>query len=92
MTSSPSTRRRIATLVGALASPLIAAGLLIGWAPTAGAQPSSDAQCSSMTMPTGQAGANPNALTRAGQVGSAAGGGTPASSSMPVDCSPASHG
>lgn len=88
---SPTTRRRTAVILGALAAPLIAAGLLLGSSATAGAQPASDTQCSSTTMPTSQAGVTPNGLTRAGQIGSAAATGTPAAS-MPVDCTAASHG
>lgn len=88
---SPTTRRRTAVILGALAAPLIAAGLLLGSSATAAGQPASETQCSSTTMPTSQAGATPNGLTRAGQIGSAAGTGTPAAS-MPVDCTAASHG
>ncbi|NBP86621.1 MAG: hypothetical protein EBU54_16135 [Mycobacteriaceae bacterium] len=92
---SPTTRRRTAVILGALAAPLIAAGLLLGSSATAAGQPASETQCSSMTssmtVPTSQAGVTPNGLTRAGQIGSAAATGTPAGS-MPVDCTAASHG
>lgn len=85
------TRRVTATLSG----PLVAAGIIlgsmvIGETATAGAQPG-DGQCSSMTMTGGQDAAGPNALTRAGQIGAAAG---PSASdgSMALNCQAASHG
>ena len=84
------------TLAATLSGPLVAAGIIlgsmvIGEAATANAQPSTDGQCSSMPMTNGQDGTAPNALTRAGQVGAAAG---PSASdgSMVVSCQPASHG
>ena len=92
MTNTTFGRKLAATLSG----PLVAAGILagsmvIGEPATANAQPTTDSQCSSMTMTNGQDGTAPNGLTRAGQVGAAAG---PSASdgSMAVNCQPASHG
>lgn len=92
MTTTATTRR----ITAALSGPLLAAGIFlggmaIGGTATASADPMSSGQCSSMTMTSGQDGTGPNALTRAGQVGAAAG---PSASdgSMAVDCAPASHG
>lgn len=91
MITTAFTRRITATLSG----PLVAAGIfmgamVIGDTATASAQPAADGQCTSMTMTGGQDGTAPNALTRAGQVGAAAG---PSASdgSMAVNCQPASH-
>ena len=92
-TTKPNSRtgtRRSAIIAGMLAAPLMAAGLLLGTAAIAEAQPATDAQCTSMTMPSGQSAASPNSLTRAGQIGAATGAG--GAQSMPVDCTPASHG
>ena len=61
-----------------------------GTASTAEAQPATDAQCTSMAMPSGQGAPSPNSLTRAGQIGAATGAG--GAQSMPADCTPASHG
>jgi hypothetical protein len=84
------------TLTATLSGPLVAAGILlgsmvIGESATANAQPATDGGCSSMPMTNGQDGTAPNALTRAGQVGAAAG---PSASdgSMAVNCQPAGHG
>ena len=92
MNATPFARRITATLSG----PLVAAGIIlgamvIGDTATASAQPTTDGQCTSMTMTGGQDGTAPNALTRAGQIGSAAG---PSASdgSMAVDCQAAGHG
>lgn len=78
-----------------VAGPIVAAGILLGSLTVAGpsiagADPM-DNQCTGMTMTNGQEGTAPNALTRAGQVGAAAG---PSASdgSMAVNCQPASHG
>ena len=92
MTNTAITRR----ITAALAGPLVAAGVLIGtMAATepavAGAQPAADGQCASMTMTQPQGGANPGALTRAGQV-AAATGSSASDGSMAVACEPASHG
>ena len=83
------------TLAAAVSGPLVAAGIMlgsivIGDSATASAQPTTDSQCASMPMTSGQDGTAPNALTRAGQVGAAAG---PSASdgSMAVNCQPASH-
>jgi len=85
------TRRITATLSG----PLVAAGILlgamvIGDSATASADPAADGQCTSMAMTGGQGGSAPNGLTRAGQIGAAAG---PSASdgSMAVNCQPAGH-
>lgn len=79
----------------ALTAPAVAAGILLGGlaggAGIASAQPADGGGCSTMTMPGGQSGANPAALTRAGQVANAAGPGA-SDGSMAVDCQPASHG
>lgn len=82
--------------LAALTAPLVAVGVLLGGlalggAAVASAQPADSGGCSAMTMTSGQNGANPSAMTRAGQVASAAG---PSASdgSMAVDCRPASHG
>ena len=84
------------TLTAAVSGPLVAAGIMlgsmvIGEAASAGADPTSDSQCSSMPMTDGQNASGPSALTRAGQVTAAAG---PSASdgSMAVNCAPASHG
>lgn len=83
-------RRRYAIAVGALAAPVIAAGLILGSATAANAQPNAGGQCTSMTMSSAQGGANPSELTRAGQL-SAGGSAGPSTDSMPVNCAPASH-
>ncbi len=84
------------TLTTTLSGPLVAAGILlgsmvVGESATANAQPVTDGQCSSMPMTDGQDGTGPNALTRAGQVGAAAGP-TASDGSMTVNCRPAGHG
>ena len=84
------------TLTAALSGPLVAAGIIlgsmvIGETASASAQPATNGQCSSMPMTNGQDPAGPSALTRAGQVGAAAGPSAP-DTSMTVDCQPASHG
>jgi len=92
MNTTTFTRRITATVSG----PIVAAGIILGSMvigdnATAAAQPTMSGQCTSMTMTDGQGGANPNALTRAGQVGAAAGSGA-SDGSMAVDCQAASHG
>jgi hypothetical protein len=84
------------TLAATLSGPLIAAGVILGSmvlgdSATANAQPSTDGQCTSMPMTDGRDGTAPNALTRAGQLGAAAG---PSASdgSMAVNCQPVGHG
>jgi hypothetical protein len=83
-------------ITAAVSGPLLAAGIflgsmVIGGTAAANADPMSGGQCTSMTMTNGQDGTAPNGLTRAGQVGAAAG---PSASdgSMAVNCAPASHG
>ena len=76
----------------AFAAPVVAAGILIGTliaggSAVAGAQPVTNDQCTTMTMPA-QSGPNPSALTRAGQINGASAPDT----SMTVNCQPASHG
>lgn len=77
------------------AGPLIAAGIFLGsvaaLAPAIASAEPMDGQCTSMTMTDGQSGANPGALTRAGQVGVATGS-SASDGSMAVSCQPASHG
>lgn len=82
--NSSITRRLIAAATGSL----VATGMLLGTGAIAAAQPT---DCTPMTMTNGASDANPNALTRAGQIGAAS---APSASdgSMPVDCKPASHG
>lgn len=86
------TVRKVAVEVGA---PLIAAGILVGGivagtSAIAAAQPG-DTPCATMSMTNGADVPTPNGLTRAGQVGAAAG---PSASdgSMAASCAPASHG
>ncbi len=91
--TNPTITRRI---TAGLAGPLVAAGILLGGAvvggtATAAAQPASSDQCTSMTMTQGSGGTNPNALTRAGQIGAASGSGA-SDGSMAAACQPASHG
>lgn len=84
-------------ITAAISRPLVAAGVILGaWAvgpaATAFAAPATDTQCSSMAMPDTQAGgANPNPLTRAGQIG-AAGNNAASSGGMPMDCNAVGHG
>ena len=92
MTTTTFTRR----VTAAVSAPLVAAGIIlgsmvIGSTGIASAQPTSGGQCAGMTMTDGQGGANPSALTRAGQIGAAAGPGA-SDGSMAVDCQAASHG
>lgn len=83
-------------LTASLSGPLVAAGIIIGSmvigdSATANAQPTIDGPCTSMPMTDGQDGTAPNALTRAGQVGSVTGS-SASDGSMAVNCTPASHG
>lgn len=92
MTNTTITRR----ITAALAGSLVAAGILIGTTAAAdpavaGAQPAAGGQCAGMTMTKARGGANPGALTRAGQV-AAATGSTASDGSMAAPCEPASHG
>jgi len=92
MTKTNFGRKLAATLSGPLlAAGILAGSMVIGGSAIAGAQPTTDSQCSSMTMTNGQDGTAPNRMTRAGQVGAAAG---PSASdgSMAVNCQAASHG
>ena len=93
MKNNSARRRLSATLSG----PLVAAGIILGTmvigpTATASAQPTTDSQCSGMPMADSRDGTAPNALTRAGQVGSATAGSGASDGSMPADCTPASHG
>ena len=79
----------------ALAGPLVAAGIMLGSmviseTASAGAEPTSGGQCTSMTMTDGQGASSPNALTRAGQIGAAAGPGA-SDGSMTVNCQATGH-
>ena len=66
------TRRITTALTGTITAAGIFAGSLVLGAAEAGAQPTTGTQCSSMSMPAGQAdAATPNPLTRAGQIGAA---------------------
>ena len=86
------TRRITTALAGTIAAAGIFAGTLVLGTTEAGAQPATDAQCSSMSMPGGQADANSlNPLTRAGQVGAAGNTGASAGSGAPMDCQAAGH-
>jgi hypothetical protein len=86
------TRRITTALAGTIAAAGIFAGSLVLGATEAGAQPATNTQCSSMSMPSGQADAdNLNPLTRAGQVGAASNTGAPAGSGAPMDCQAAGH-
>lgn len=86
------TRRITAALAGAIAAAGIFAGTLVLGATEAGAQPATDAQCSSMAMPGGQANANNlNPLTRAGQIDAAGNTGSPAGSGAPMNCQAVGH-
>lgn len=92
MNTSPIARRITAALSGSVvAAGIILGTMVIGETATASADPMSGGQCTSMTMTNGQDGTSPNALTRAGQIGAAAG---PSASdgSMAANCAPASHG
>jgi hypothetical protein len=86
------TRRITTALAGVIAAAGIFAGSLVLGATEAGAQPTTGTQCSSMSMPAGQAdAAAANPLTRAGQIGAA--GNAPASSgSGAMDCQAVGHG
>lgn len=82
------------SLAADVAAPAVAAGILIagivaGGSAIATAQPM-DGQCSTMTMTSGANVPAPSGLTRAGQVGAAAG---PSASdgSMAAPCQPAGH-
>jgi len=87
------TRRITTALAGTIAAAGIFAGSLVMGATQAGAQPATNAGCSSMAMPGSQADAdNLNPLTRAGQVGAAGNTGTPGGSGAPMDCQPVGHG
>jgi hypothetical protein len=86
--------RRLTALV---AGPLIAGGLILGGVvvgspASAGAQPAVGGGCTTMTMTAGQSGPNASALTRAGQIGAAAGPAAASDGAMAVDCQPAGHG
>ena len=86
------THRITAALAGAIAAAGIFAGTLVLGATEAGAQPATDAQCSSMAMPSGQANANNlNPLTRAGQIDAAGNTGSPAGSGAPMNCQAVGH-
>lgn len=85
------------TFTASLSGPLVAAGIIlgsmvVGQTATANAQPTTDSQCTSMPMTGGQEGMAPNALTRAGQVGTATTDSNASDGSMPANCTPASHG
>ena len=86
------TRRITTALAGTIAAAGIFAGSLVLGATEAGAQPASGTQCSSMSMPAGQAdAAATNPLTRAGQIGAA--GNAPApNASGAMDCQAVGHG
>lgn len=85
---------RTRTFRAILAAPILAAGVLgatFSVAAPATAEPVSGSGCTSMAMPGTQATAgNPNALTRAGQVGGV--NAPQASTDAPMGCSAASHG
>lgn len=85
------TTRRFTAIVAlpAATAGILLGGLAFGGQAIAGAQPA-DSQCAGMTMTSGQGGANPGALTRAGQVGAAA---APSASdgAMAVNCQPVGH-
>ena len=85
------TRRITTALAGTIAAAGIFAGSLVLGTTEAGAQPTTDTQCSSMSMPAGQADADAaNPLTRAGQLGAA--GNAPASGgSGAMDCQAVGH-
>ena len=86
------TRRITTALAGAIAAAGIFVGTLVLGATEAGAQPATDAQCSSMAMPSGQANANNlNPLTRAGQIDAAGNTGSPAGSGAPMNCQAVGH-
>jgi len=86
------TRRITTALAGTIAAAGIFAGSLVLGATEAGAQPATNTQCSSMSMPGSQADANNlNALTRAGQIGAVGNTGTSAGSGAPMDCQPVGH-
>jgi len=86
------TRRITTALAGTITAAGIFAGSLVMGATEAGAQPAAGTQCSSMSMPSGQADAdNLNPLTRAGQIGAAGNAGAPAGSGAPMDCQAAGH-
>ena len=92
MNTTTFTRR----ITSAMSGPLVAAGIILGSMvigdnATAAAQPTSGGQCAGMTMTDAQSETSPNVLTRAGQVGAAAGPGA-SDGSMAVDCQAASHG
>lgn len=85
--------RRLTALVAAplVAGGLVLGGVVVGGPASAEAQPADGGGCTTMAMTSGRGGPNPGALTRAGQIGAAAG---PSASdgAMAVDCQPASHG
>lgn len=91
MSTNTFTRRITATVSGALvAAGILLGSMVIGDTASATADPMSGGQCAGMTMTDGQGGTNPNALTRAGQIGAAGSGAS--DGSMAVDCQAASHG
>ena len=77
------------------AGPIIAAGIMLGSltvaGPSAAGADPMDNRCTSMTMTDAPGGTAPNGLTRAGQIGAAAGP-TASDGSMAANCAPASHG
>lgn len=84
-------RRPLATAAVSLAAAGMLLGGLVAGTATAGAQPTSDGQCAGMVMTDGTSGPNPSALTRAGQINASTATGA-SDGSMPVGCTPASHG
>ena len=85
------TRRITTALAGTIAAAGIFAGSLVLGAAEAGAQPATGTQCSSMSMPAGQAdAAAPNPLTRAGQVGAAGNTAAPDGNAA-MDCQAVGH-
>ncbi|MBU3705424.1 MAG: hypothetical protein FGM50_01915 [Mycobacterium sp.] len=89
-TTRPNRRPLAAAAVSLAAASMLLGGLVAGTA-IAGAQPTTGGQCAGMVMTDATSGPNPAALTRAGQINASTA--TSASDpSMPVDCTPASHG
>jgi hypothetical protein len=85
------TRRITTALAGTIAAAGIFAGSLVLGTTEAGAQPTTDAQCSSMSMPAGQADADAtNPLTRAGQIGAAGNAPAPGANGA-MDCQAVGH-
>ena len=89
------TNKFTGNLGAVLAGPLVAAGIMLGSmvlgdSASASAEPTTAGQCTGMTMTDGQDPASPNALTRAGQIGAAAGPGA-SDGSMTVNCQATGH-